>query len=461
MTRDESAASRAEDADIASPTDEELILYSDTYITHYRGIIERYFSQMAEYLSFYAQYPFKTAIIRSDSHGVLIFRKHDDEAQTEIMQWSDLPAGLLTLFDIRDHFDAPFGYFNFTRRTYRVGDAEVEATRAALTDALAFFWHFIDPDQFRQLCKDLIQAEGFTVENLSDDLALDAVGTVVFAETAGFRREERWAFRFHARDNRVSSSDIREAEVFAREAEFDTVCLITPGDLTSIGNYVSVESTAVRIWDRSVLNHLVNRHLTIIDSYFINYTDALTQLDAEFRQRGGQAYERAKARLADCPAGKAYYAQFEAIGTDFLSELFPDGLGPPRSQSTTRDGVHRRDVAFRIIPNSPFFRRIATRFGADFLIVDFKNYARPVDGPTLESIAKYANRALGRIVLAVTRKGASSASRAAQIRIFNEREVVVLPISDEHVLEMVARKERGEQPEDVLEDLLDEFLLAV
>jgi hypothetical protein len=93
------------------------------------------------------------------------------------------------------------------------------------------------------------------------------------------------------------------------------------------------------------------------------------------------------------------------------------------------------------------------------MIVDFKNYTEPIGSDVLYDVEKYANDAIGRFILLVSRQGPKVGIETTQIRLYRDRQVMVLAIGDAHVLEMVARKERGESPEDVLEDLLDEILM--
>ncbi len=103
---------------------------------------------------------------------------------------------------------------------------------------------------------------------------------------------------------------------------------------------------------------------------------------------------------------------------------------------------------------------MAERFEADVVIVDFKNYEDPVDSGVINDVGRYANKALGRFIVVASRFGMKNTVPSTQIRQFRDSNNVVLVISDERMLEMVYRKERGERPEDVLEDLLDEFLLG-
>ncbi len=164
-------------------------------------------------------------------------------------------------------------------------------------------------------------------------------------------------------------------------------------------------------------------------------------------------------RLAACPSGRAHFAEYESIGTDIWSYVFEGKLGSSKSQHQTADGAQRRDVLYRNRLASPFFERVFHRFRSEFLIVDFKNYEDPVGADVIETVAKYGNEAVGKLAFVVSRKGAARGIERVQHREFRDRAgVTVLVVSDGQLLEMVERKERGENPDDVLDDLLGEFL---
>jgi hypothetical protein len=167
-----------------------------------------------------------------------------------------------------------------------------------------------------------------------------------------------------------------------------------------------------------------------------------------------------KQRLEACPTGREHFEEYENLCTEVWTYLFADKLGLPKIQKPTSDRVQRRDSLFPNLRKSPFFERVFSRFNADFIILDFKNYRDRVGSDVVEDVSHYANQALGNFVIAVSRKGGGSAATAGQIRLFKERKIAVLALSDQQMLEMIARKERGGEPEDILSDLLDELLIG-
>ena len=336
---------------------------------------------------------------------------------------------------------------------------------------LEFFWRSIpDGGVYEQVCLKLIEAEGVHVDSIeqvqgeSSTSHVDASAKVVLEEPAGFRRLETWWFEFkHYPSVRLSAATLREAEhVFSGDSPPHVVCLVTSDDLTSVSRYVAAESPRIRVWDRKILDSLVNRHLDVLRTYFEEYPKAVEELSRRLASKEDQDTQANSKefteRLANCPTGKEHFSEYENIGIDVIEFLFPEHLGEPKPQSWTLDAKQRMDVLFRNNRSSRFFDRLFHRFDADSLIVDFKNYGKAIEPAVVFDVKKYANKAVGKFILVVSRKGPASSVEAAQLRIYRDSNTIVLVVSDKDLLEMIQRKGQGQNPEDVLEDKLDELL---
>lgn len=451
-----------EDMDVS---DETLRAYPEAVLKQYRGVIERHFPNIANYLPFYQQHPYEVTVVRIGSNGTFIGYKPADKPSVSIKRLEEFEPKIpyANLFDIQDRLEAKLMTFDFRHRTYDADEALAEGTRMALSDALHVLWIGIDASMFRNLCTELMVAEQLTHEiqvNSSSKVPFDLFREVTMEEPAGFRRIEQWAFEFkHHKDNRISADDLHRLEAYLRdESSIDVICLITSGDLTTIGRSIAIANPRLRVWDRHVLNRLVHKHLNILDKYFALYPAAVAALNREFDPSNAKRYYEFKHRLDMCPSGRDFFDEYEKLGTEIWEYVFDGKLGKAKMQRTTRDRVQRRDSLFLNLRTSPFFQRVFDRFDADFLIVDFKNYADPVTSDEVEDVGNYANTAVGKFVVALTRQGGGSAAMSAQVRRLRDG-VAVITVSDAQMLEMVARKERGENPEDVLSDLLDELLI--
>jgi len=166
-----------------------------------------------------------------------------------------------------------------------------------------------------------------------------------------------------------------------------------------------------------------------------------------------------KIQLDKCPSGKKYFSEYEKIGIEILNYIFKEELEEIKAQATTLDGTQRRDILFKNKRKSYFFKRIYEKFAADFIIVDFKNYEEAIESSVIYDTIKYPNKALGRFILIVSRKGGSNSVLSSQIRIYRDHDVLILVISDKQMIDMVLLKETGKDPSELLDRLLDEVLI--
>lgn len=451
---------------------ETLEQYVETFLDRYREVMSQFFPKLAVLIPFYTQYPFLVSIVRLGPNGVIIGYQPDDDITIRMLDIKDLdlPPGPVNFFEIERKLSASHTSFDFRIRAYSLAEAQSEATSTALSHALAAFWSTLDEHRFSDLCSDLLEREGLNlVTETGGTRSLDALAEITFVEPGGFRRRERWAFEYKiGRRDRVSVDVLTQVQhiLDAYEDEVDIVCLMTSGDMTSIGINMAVGNPRIRIWDLPVLNHVAHDHLDSFGEYFPEYLLAVQQLATQSESDELPASVETVSRVEEfremlkvCPPGKQHFSDYEHIGIQIWQHVFQDVLGEPRDQTTTADGKQRRDVLFPNLRATRFFARIADRFHADFVIVDFKNYADPVESSVVEEVAKYANKAVGRFVVIVSRKGAkSSSTEGVQHRIFRDDDKIVIVLSDEQMLEMIKRKEGSEQPEDILEDLLDSLL---
>ncbi len=458
-----------------SVPDEQFERYVQMFLEHYRHTLETFFPYIAPHIDMYTGYPFESLVLPLGDRGAIIGHKPSSQATVHVVHDdAEHPlASPLNIFEVAARWQTSIISFDLSAQKYDAEAAKLAGIRQALGDALEVFWRILDAATFTRLCLQLLHLEGIEIEESSStsDDGTDAVGTVYLHEPAGYRRAEQWAFQFKhaASDERVSVSAIRQLEVqLTKRATTPAVtCFVTSGDITSIGKHVALRDDRIRVWDRPVLDRLIHLHLDAISPFFPQYADAIERLESPpatptLDHAGVTTPDRRthyQEELSKCPTGKKHFAQYEKIGMEIWDHLFSPTLQRTKPQAWTRDRVQRRDVLFKNRGGNRFWDRVNNKLAADFVIVDFKNYREPVDGSVIAEVSKYANDAVGRFVIVVSRKGADDGVPESQIRTFRDTHAVVIVVSDDQMLEMVERKERGEPPEDVLEDLVDTLLL--
>jgi hypothetical protein len=452
------------EAEIVS--DENLIRYYKLYFESYRKTLEDFFPDLAPHLGTYQSYPYKTTVVKWGEQIFTTFHQPFTEVVVEFKKFEDFGLESGNFFDLKALFDPCAAEFDFRKtRRYDEIDAEIRGKAMALDEVLQVFWLFIaTAEDFEKVCLNLIEAEtadyleSKSVENLEPgiDLKLE----ILLSEIAGFRRTENWGFIFkHFKEDRITADLLHQVETQLNETStLDVICLVTSGDVTSIGKSIAVGNPRIRIWDRHLLNQLINKHLSSLGEYLQSYKIAVESIAPQIEKLRYSRHTEFKNKLESCPAGLKHFSQYEAVCKQILEYLFDGKLKFHEAQSYTRDKTQRRDILGRNLRNSSFFERIFGRFKADFVIFDPKNNAKEITKKEFESISKYPNKAIGMFAVLISRKGADKSALDTQNRIYVNEDKVILSISDENLLEMILRKEREENPEDLLEDLLDEFL---
>ena len=451
-------------------SDGDLKQYIEAYFSSFRSTVDEFFPQVAKSLALYAGAPFHTTVVRLGPNGVIIGHRRSDSSRVEVKQVPDFdpPLESTNIFVIAKRLQVEQVSFSATPRTFDLNEAHSDGVGDALSAVLEFFWSSIpDSQTFEVVARQLITAAGLSftdgvpLKAGDAECKLDAKARILLQEPAGFRRFENWAFEF--KHIRLSASDLRQLEThLGVDDTLDCLCIVTSDDLTSISRHVASTNTKVGVWGRSILNGVIENGVDILRSHFDEFPKAVRELSRRLEEtvltNRKKPREQFAKRLTQCPHGQEHFAEYEKIGIDLISFLFGEHLGPPKPQCRTLDEKQRRDVLYRNNRSSRFFDRCFHRFDSDSLIIDFKNYGDEITSTVVTDVDKYANKALGRFILVVSRKGPASSVAATQQRVYRDSNTVVLVLSDDDLLEMVERKDREQLPEDVIEDKLDEFL---
>lgn len=454
--------------DLPAPSDAALVAYVETYWTAFNETLDAYFVEQRPQMPVARNFPYHTTVVRLGEHGVIFGHAPAGLSGVRILRPAEFepPLASLNLNDIQKRLGAPLVSFSFRPEERDVEKARIDGIRLAFKQALSLFWGVLPARAFEALALRVLEVEEIQVratQGAPTDSGPDVVGAAFLEEPGSFVREESWGFQLlHHSEGRPSAAMIRELEAKAQTsfADLDVVCLVTSGDVSSFGNYVSVSSPRLRVWDRSVLDDVLHQHPEILRDFFLVYSRAYQEISRAEELRTSN-HAQLRGRLEAIPPGRERFADLEQLTQEQVRVIFGAALGEPKTQVRTLDGVERRDILTRNNREGRFFNRVAERFAADFVVWDCKNYSDAIPAAVVRDVAMYANRAVGRLIVVVSRKGADESALPAQVREFRENDRAVLIVSDEDLLEMARRAESGGEPEGVLEDALDQLLMNV
>ena len=172
-------------------------------------------------------------------------------------------------------------------------------------------------------------------------------------------------------------------------------------------------------------------------------------------------------QLDTCPLGSGGWVQFENICTDILSFLFVPPLSPPNRQARTYSGVNRRDAIYpnrNITPNATFnsqnWHHLFLELNARMILIEFKNYdTTEIGHEEVNQTRNYITNPMGRLGIMVCSKTPNKSAHRQRNTVFTQDQKVILFLNKDHLKEMLAMKERGEDPSDLIIDSVERFYM--
>jgi hypothetical protein len=165
-------------------------------------------------------------------------------------------------------------------------------------------------------------------------------------------------------------------------------------------------------------------------------------------------------RLAECPAGRSGWKEFEDICIEILRFLFVPPLNEPLIQPRSYSGIDRRDAVFpnRNIESSNNWGHLYKELQARMILFEFKNYnTEEIGKDETNQTRNYMKQPMGRLGIICCNQTPNDAAHIKRNSIFSEEGKVILFVTVEHLKEMLLIKERGEDPSDLIMDLIEAF----
>jgi hypothetical protein len=165
-------------------------------------------------------------------------------------------------------------------------------------------------------------------------------------------------------------------------------------------------------------------------------------------------------KLEACPKGAPGWRQFEDICTEILTHLFVPPLIKPKIQPRSYSGIDRRDALFpnRDLTSSGNWGHLYRELKARMLLVEFKNYdTEDIGKDEVNQVRNYLKEPMGRLAILCCNKKPNDAAHIKRNSIFSDAKTVILFVTPDELKEMLFIKERGEDPSDLLIDMVEWF----
>ncbi|WIG98351.1 restriction endonuclease [Myxococcus sp. SDU36] len=323
-------------------------------------------------------------------------------------------------------------------------------------------FELISGQQFERLCILLLQAEGFDTTEWDLPSHQDRGFDLLASPPAS---SELWAVECLRTENlsalRRAASDLNAAQ---RLSGTSGSMLITSAALSPKTKSELTHLNALsKIWDKNDLETIFNRHPRVRHAYTSLLT-SIEEIDLLLPPRPSRTAKgrELKDRLSNLPTGKEHWKEYENLGVEILSWVFSPYLRTPRIQSWSEDELDRRDAIFPIKKGNDFWDNIHAHHRARMVVAEFKNSGDELNQVDVESLAQYlypnAMRPFG---LLCGRVAASKSARKARRRTWQASGGLIVLLFDDDLKELIDRKDRNEDPTEVIDIQLDEFFLEL
>lgn len=167
-------------------------------------------------------------------------------------------------------------------------------------------------------------------------------------------------------------------------------------------------------------------------------------------------------KLKSLPPGKNNWKKYEELMITILKYLFEGDLKGWESQCESENKLNRYDCVCSIKKNTEFWSFVVEQLKSNYILLEFKNYTDEIGQGEVLTTEKYLyDNAFRKIALIFSRQGANASALEMCNGAMRENGRLILVLSDNDIIEMLLREDRGDDPSDYLFDKVDKFLMRL
>lgn len=169
------------------------------------------------------------------------------------------------------------------------------------------------------------------------------------------------------------------------------------------------------------------------------------------------------ARLAECGAGRQDWLLYQKLIGEILEQLFYPELNKPISELSDKPRVNRRDFILPNYAESGFWAFMRSKYHADYIVVDAKNYSKKVGKAEILQIANYLKaHGAGLFGIICSRQGGDERGCEHTLREqWLVHQKLILVLNDKDLSALLRAKSEGRSTQDILGAKIEEFRLSM
>jgi len=317
----------------------------------------------------------------------------------------------------------------------------------------------LTPSDFEKLVQVLLTRSGYRAEISPSPVGSDIEGTNgsgerLFVDVKHFKRPlpEALIRRF--------SGDFQRYRLQFPDAKG---LIVVSNDLSPRATKVVRDYPELAIWTGEVLTRMLAEHPDVENAVQLAI-DRHAPLEALLSIRLppeplSKVFEH---RLNAIRPGPDDWRIFEKWCFEILTDIFRPDLGPPAWQKRTNDRLDIMDAIFPIRAKTHPWTQVRADFLTRFVIAEFKNHSGAIGQEEVESIAQYfLPKAMRQFGILVSRCEPSKSALDQRRKAWLTDNKMIVMLSSQELIEMLQMREGGEEPFDVIDAQIEDFLMPL
>lgn len=263
----------------------------------------------------------------------------------------------------------------------------------------------------------------------------------------------------------------QHAQFIQKEAGVQRCMLVVSCLLRGIEDLLAKQFPDILVWDvRRVLKEashfpeLLKDFLLVLEIDSATGTQLIGERDELFSDP--QVYSRKGEDLGRLlkaiEPGRPMAGHFEDACIASLKYLFENDLFGWHEQQETVDGLQRRDLVCRVLPNSEVWRFLMTDLKSRYVIFEFKNYTDQIRQHEIITTERYLySTALRNVAIIISPKGCNDSAKKLMRGAMREHGKLIVSITVPEIIKMLEAKDQGSDPNIFLFEVVDYFLMTL
>jgi hypothetical protein len=256
-------------------------------------------------------------------------------------------------------------------------------------------------------------------------------------------------------------TDIRLREIkdqmktFGKYAPGYCLVLAFPGILSEKDNTL-IQNIGIEIWDINYIAQTFAKEIEKTNHPIFKALFTTAKYDP--------THDKLIVGLNSISAGKKDkdWSKYQKHIEKILDYLFGSVLSSPITENADHFKINRRDFILRNYAETGFWAHVRTRYFADYIIIEAKNYTKKVTKKEILQISNYLKiHGTGLFGILVSRNGGDTGCYYTCRDLWAMEKKLIIVLNDQDMIKMIIAKSSSNNPEEIIQQKIEQFRLSM